>query len=101
VLGHDVQVLGPGGPGPRDYPDAALAVGRAVSDGRAERGILLCGSGIGMAIAANKVRGVRAAFVHDQATDFEGGRHQRRVEKIEAMEEQEARRQGGTKARSG
>jgi ribose 5-phosphate isomerase B len=49
-----------------DYPDAAWAVGRAVGDGRVERGVLVCGSGIGMSIAANKVPGVRAALVHDE-----------------------------------
>lgn len=48
-----------------DYPDMAWGVGRAVAEGRADRGILVCGSGIGMSIAANKIRGIRAALVHD------------------------------------
>ena len=51
-----------------DYPEPAYNVAKAVSDGTAERGILLCGSGIGMCIAANKVKGVRAALVHDELT---------------------------------
>ncbi|MEX0742594.1 MAG: RpiB/LacA/LacB family sugar-phosphate isomerase, partial [Phycisphaeraceae bacterium] len=49
-----------------DYPDYAWAVGCAVAEGRADRGVLICGSGIGMSIAANKVRGVRAALAHDE-----------------------------------
>jgi ribose 5-phosphate isomerase B len=104
-----------------DYPDFAALVGGAVAGGRADRGILVCGTGIGMSIAANKIDGVRAALVRDAAdaklsrqhndanvlvlgadradaaairemvrawwtTDFEGGRHARRVEKITAME---------------
>lgn len=104
-----------------DYPEMAHGVARAVSDGRADLGLLLCGTGIGMCIAANKVPGVRAALVHDEITaaiarrhndanvlcmsadqlgehligqitkvfletDFEGGRHQRRVNKITAIE---------------
>jgi RpiB/LacA/LacB family sugar-phosphate isomerase len=51
-----------------DYPDYARAVGRAVVEGNAERGILVCGSGAGAAIAANKIRGVRAALAHDTYT---------------------------------
>src|SRR5690606_10866324 len=49
-----------------DYPDQAYAVANAVAEGRADLGVLICGSGIGMCIAANKVRGVRAALVHDE-----------------------------------
>jgi ribose 5-phosphate isomerase B len=60
--GHEVTDLG-GSAERSDYPDIAAAVGRAVSDGRAERGVLVCGSGIGVAIAANKVPGVRAATI--------------------------------------
>lgn len=105
-----------------DYPDMAYPVATAVAAGAAERGVLVCGSGIGMCIAANKIKGVRAALVHDEigaemsrrhndanvlclpadllgmrimeriitcwlATDFEGGRHARRVAKIIAIEE--------------
>ena len=104
-----------------DYPDFAFQVAQAVSEGRAERGILICGTGIGMCIAANKVRNVRAAPCHDAITaemsrrhndanilclsadllgdevidrmvriwletEFEGGRHARRVDKITRFE---------------
>lgn len=104
-----------------DYPDAAYPVATAVATGRCDRGILICGSGIGMSIAANKVKGVRAAVVHDEVgaemsrrhndanvlclaadltsgrtleqivqawvrCDFEGGRHERRIRKITAIE---------------
>ncbi len=104
-----------------DYPDYAEAVGNGVAEGRFDRGILVCGSGIGMSIAANKVRGVRAAVVtevesaklsrqHNDAnvialgarltsaadaaeiirtfltTEFQGGRHAERVEKIHDLE---------------
>lgn len=104
-----------------DYPDIAVEVARAVSQGRACCGVLLCGTGIGMSIAANKVAGIRAALVHDvtgarmsrlhndanvlvlgggilgdrlirdivqawMSTRFEGGRHQRRVDKINALD---------------
>ena len=51
-----------------DYPDNAWRVGRAVADGESDLGLLLCGSGIGMCIAANKIKGVRAALVHDELT---------------------------------
>jgi ribose 5-phosphate isomerase B len=109
-----------------DYPDYALRVGEAVAGGEAERGILVCGSGIGMQIAANKVAGVRAALAWNEetsalarkhnnanvvavgarttppadiekiiraffATDFEGGRHQQRIEKISHIEEKKER----------
>lgn len=104
-----------------DYPDTACAVAADVAAGRAQRGVLLCGSGLGMSIAANKVAGVRAALCHDEltaqlsrrhndanvlclpadligdalmqsmvrawlTTEFEGGRHARRVDKIRAIE---------------
>ena len=104
-----------------DYPDAAIPVGEAVASGEADRGILICMTGIGMSIAANKVKGVRAALVtglefaelsrrHNDAnviclqggyvdpedakkfvevfltTEFEGGRHERRVNKIKEYE---------------
>jgi ribose 5-phosphate isomerase B len=108
-----------------DYPDYARAVADSVSEGKTERGIICCGSGIGVSIVANKVRGVRAALCHDAEdaatsrqhndanilclagrrtsvgeceeiiktwmdTKFEGGRHQRRVEKIEKPRAQES-----------
>lgn len=104
-----------------DYPDIAAVVAKKVSDGEVKRGILICGTGIGMAIAANKFPNVRAAACTDEVTteisrrhndlnilcmsadmlsprvvermveiwidtEFEGGRHQRRVEKIHAIE---------------
>jgi ribose 5-phosphate isomerase B len=105
-----------------DYPDYAAKVGRAVAAGEFDRGILICGTGIGMALAANKIAGVRAAPVmdletarlareHNNAnvlalgarvtpleraldivrtflrTEFEGGRHQRRLNKVAALEQ--------------
>lgn len=51
-----------------DYPEPAFQVGKAIAEGRAEMGLLICGTGIGMSIAANKVKGVRAAVVHDELT---------------------------------
>ena len=64
-LGHEVLDLGTNSPDPVDYPDVAEAVGRAILDGRANRGIVLCGSGTGAAVAANKMRGLRAGVCHD------------------------------------
>ncbi len=58
-----------------DYPDYGLAVGRAVAEGRADRGICVCGTGIGIGIAANKVTGIRAALVHDVTTASLARRH--------------------------
>ncbi len=66
--GHEVLDLGTHSEEPVDYPDYARALGRAVLDGRAERGVLICGSGAGAAIAANKMRGIRAALAHDTYT---------------------------------
>lgn len=121
-MGCEVVELGACSSKMSDYPDMAYPVARAVADGAADRGILVCGSGIGMCIAANKVKGVRAALVHDEIgaemsrrhndanvlclaadlmgiriiervvqvwlnTAFEGGRHARRVAKINAIEE--------------
>lgn len=115
--GADVLDLGTGDEASVDYPDYAEKVVEAISDGRAKRGVLLCGSGIGMSIAANRHSGIRAALVHNVETaqlcrqhndanilvmggrliddetaiacleaflrtPFEGGRHQRRVNKI-------------------
>jgi ribose 5-phosphate isomerase B len=119
--GHEVLDAGPEGRESVDYPDYAFLVALAVSEGRAERGVLICGTGIGMCIAANKVHGVRAAPCHDcitaemsrrhndanvlclsadllgedlvdrmvrlwLETEFESGRHARRVEKITRFE---------------
>lgn len=115
--GHALVDCGPESRESVDYPDFAFRVGQAVRSGAVERGILICGTGIGMTIAANKVLGVRAAPCHDSitaemsrrhndanvlclsgdllgeeliermvriwlSTDFEGGRHARRVDKI-------------------
>lgn len=66
--GFTVFDLGTHSPDPVDYPDFAAAVGRAVTDGRAERGIVICGSGAGASVAANKIRGVRATVAHDTYT---------------------------------
>jgi ribose 5-phosphate isomerase B len=119
--GFEVEDLGPFSADSVDYPDYARQVAVAVAAGRARFGLLVCGTGIGMSIAANKVNGVRAAHctnelearmarAHNDAnvlcigerilglglgaaivaafldSPFEGGRHQRRVEKISAME---------------
>lgn len=123
-LGHDVSDLGTYDTKSTDYPDYAAAVGRAVKNGQAQFGILVCGTGVGMSMAANKIQGIRAAHgveaehvrlarAHNNAnvltlgnwatdpatadqlvelfltTDFEGGRHARRVAKIEALHEDE------------
>ncbi len=119
--GFEVEDLGPFSGESVDYPDYALRVAEAVAAGRARFGLLVCGTGIGMAIAANKVKGIRAAHcgtelearmarAHNDANvlcigervlglgqggavlaafldqPFEGGRHQRRVDKIRALE---------------
>jgi len=116
-LGHMVEDVGTNTNDSVDYPDYAAQVAKRVVSGEAQRGVLCCGSGIGMAIAANKVPGARAVVLHSEweaeysrrhnaakiacfgarqhtaamaerwlkvflATEFEGGRHQRRVEKI-------------------
>ena len=126
-LGHEVVDLGADSEEPVDYPDFCFPVGEMVASGRADRGIVLGGSGIGESIAANKVAGVRASVVtsdetarlsrlhndsnvlalggrtnpdHDAvarwlaiwlATEFEGGRHLRRLEKIHDYERAHAR----------
>jgi ribose 5-phosphate isomerase B len=119
--GHEVDDEGASGSESVDYPDFAALVAKKVSAGAVERGILICGTGIGMAIAANKFPGVRAAPCSDEVTaeisrrhnnlnvlclsadmlsprtvermvevwintPFEGGRHERRVEKIHELE---------------
>jgi ribose 5-phosphate isomerase B len=119
--GHDVADLGTDSGDSVDYPAFAQRAAQLVADGQAERGVLVCGSGVGVAIVANKVPGVRAVNAHDAAeaamsrrhndanvvtlsgariapdtadeivatfltTDFDGGRHARRVDQITAME---------------
>jgi ribose 5-phosphate isomerase B len=121
--GHEVLDRGPANDDRVDYPDLAVLVAKDVTSGAAERGVLVCGTGIGMAVAANKVDGIRAAnvtspefaalarehndanivtvsgrFVTDEVnraivkafleTDFGGGRHAGRVEKIMALEKE-------------
>ena len=117
---HDYQDCGTNSDEPVDYPDIAREVGEIVAGGQYDFGILICGTGIGMSIAANKVRGIRAALCHNAfsarrarqhnnanilclsaeegaelapeivdtflSTPFEGGRHQRRVDKMTDME---------------
>ncbi|MBN1394370.1 MAG: ribose 5-phosphate isomerase B [Pirellulales bacterium] len=73
--GQEVVDAGSYGDQPVDYPDIAAAVARKVSDGEVDRGILVCGTGIGMCIAANKVPGVRAAPCHDDITAEISRRH--------------------------
>jgi len=115
--GHEIVDVGTDSEDPADYPDYAIPVAEKTAGGEVDRGIVICGSGIGVSIAANKVEGARAALVRtvDQArmtrlhndsnvlalseesgsderideivrvwidTEFEGGRHQRRVDKI-------------------
>ena len=74
-LGHEVMDLGAYNSDPSDYPDFAEAVGRALGAGRAERGILICGSGVGVCIAANKLPGVRACMCHDSYSAHQGVEH--------------------------
>jgi len=73
--GHEVLDVGTHSTAPVDYPDSAEAVGRAVTDGRAERGVLVCGSGVGASVAANKIKGVRAAICHDAYSAHQGVEH--------------------------
>jgi ribose 5-phosphate isomerase B len=73
--GHEVLDLGTNSTEPIDYPDKAREVGRAVVDGRAERGILVCGSGAGVSVAACKIRGIRAATIHDTYTAHQAVEH--------------------------
>lgn len=74
-LGHQVLDVGAFNENPSDYPDFAEAVGRAVLDGRAERGVLVCGSGVGASVAANKLMGIRAAVCHDSYSAHQGVEH--------------------------
>lgn len=66
--GHEVQILGDASGEPCDYPEPAFKVANAVSKGVVDLGVLICGTGVGVCIAANKVKGVRAANVHDEIT---------------------------------
>ena len=73
--GHEVLDVGTHSADSVDYPDYARAIGEALTEGRAERGILVCGSGVGASIAANKVRGIRAALCHDTYSAHQGVEH--------------------------
>jgi ribose 5-phosphate isomerase B len=73
--GVTVIDLGTHSADPVDYPDFAAAVARAVTDGRADRGIIICGSGAGACVAANKVKGIRAAVAHDTYTAHQAVEH--------------------------
>jgi ribose 5-phosphate isomerase B len=73
--GHEVLDLGTDNTEPVDYPDKALAVGQAVVSGEADRGIIVCGSGAGVSVAASKIRGIRAATIHDTYTAHQAVEH--------------------------
>jgi RpiB/LacA/LacB family sugar-phosphate isomerase len=72
---HQVLDVGTGSTEPVDYPDFAEAVGLSLRDGRADRGILVCGSGVGASVAANKIPGVRAGLCHDHYSAHQGVEH--------------------------
>jgi RpiB/LacA/LacB family sugar-phosphate isomerase len=76
AAGHEVEDFGThDGTRPDDYPDYALKVGEAVRDGRAEIGIVICGSGVGASVAANKLRGIRAALCGDTYSAHQSREH--------------------------
>jgi RpiB/LacA/LacB family sugar-phosphate isomerase len=74
-LGHEVEDVGTYSEAPVDYPDIAAAVAMVVTAGRADRGILLCGSGVGASVAANKIPGIRAGLCHDTYSAHQGVEH--------------------------
>src|SRR5882724_12740759 len=74
-LGHDVLDVGAFNENPSDYPDFAEAVGRALLDGKAERGVLICGSGVGASVAVNKLPGIRGGMCHDGYSAHQGVEH--------------------------
>jgi RpiB/LacA/LacB family sugar-phosphate isomerase len=73
--GHDVEDVGTYNDSPVDYPDIAVAVAEVITSGRADRGILLCGSGVGASVAANKIPGIRAGLCHDTYSAHQGVEH--------------------------
>lgn len=75
AAGHSVLDCGTFDTSPRDYPDVARAVAMAIRTGEAERGVLVCGSGVGAAVAATKVRGIRAGVCHDTYSARQGVEH--------------------------
>ncbi|SMG55222.1 ribose 5-phosphate isomerase B [Paracoccus sp. J56] len=74
-LGHDPMDVGSFDPDPVDFPDIARDLCGRIRDGRAERGLLICGTGVGAVIAANKIRGIRAAVCHDVHSAHQGVEH--------------------------
>jgi RpiB/LacA/LacB family sugar-phosphate isomerase len=74
-LGHEILDVGTCSSAPVDYPDFAEAVAGAVLDGRAERGVMICGSGVGASVAVNKIPGIRAAICHDGYSAHQGVEH--------------------------
>jgi ribose 5-phosphate isomerase B len=74
-LGHQTIDVGTDSTAPVDYPDFAAAVGHAVRDGQADLGVLICGSGVGASVAANKIRDVRAGLCHDCYSAHQGVEH--------------------------
>src|SRR6202030_1870289 len=74
-LNQEVLDVGAFNENPSDYPDFAEAVGRAILDGKAERGVLICGSGVGASVAANKLTGIRAGMCHDTYSAHQGVEH--------------------------
>jgi ribose 5-phosphate isomerase B len=75
ALGHEVTDLGTYSTDPVDYPDVAESLARAVLGGAVERGVLLCGSGVGASVAANKLPGIRAGLCHDSYSAHQGVEH--------------------------
>jgi RpiB/LacA/LacB family sugar-phosphate isomerase len=75
AAGHELLDVGTTSTAPVDYPDFAAAVAKAVLDGRADRGVLICGSGVGASVAANKITGIRAAVCHDCYSAHQGVEH--------------------------
>jgi ribose 5-phosphate isomerase B len=74
-VGQELEDLGTHGPEPVDYPDVAERLGRAVLSGAVERGVLICGSGVGASVAANKLPGIRAGLCHDTYSAHQGVEH--------------------------
>ena len=75
AAGHEVLDVGTNGDESVDYPDLALAVAKAIRNGQAERGVLVCGSGVGAVVAANKIAGIRAGLCHDTYSAHQGVEH--------------------------
>ena len=75
ALGHDVLDVGAFNENPSDYPDFAELVGHAIAEGKSDRGVLVCGSGVGVSVAANKISGIRAAVCHDTYSAHQGVEH--------------------------